>query len=341
MKKTMIGVFAAHDWDSMNTGLRDCFNELYNYEMTLKDDERILTKFHFLFTGGTFDRLWGEKNDGAYGLKDSVKDYLKPISTRLPSHKNGGTTILSNFISKRKCGIIWSFLTPLSAHWLNPENLALARLCDVWRTKRLLNAGSVISWYMNEAKMDCRRQKVEIPIKVPLKKKTENEFEVSAELFGPCKYHIIAPERKRIDDLIKQGRGKPKLKEETIALIAHNEMKPRMVEFAIDYQEILEKFERIITTGTTGSLIKEKTHLDNIQPCLSGPYGGDIEIATEIIYGRCKVVIFFIDPLNPHPHVDDIRVVFGACMWREKVQMLANEKHAREWMDRVAREWLE
>jgi len=340
MEKTLIGVFAAHDWESMNTGLKNCFEELYELEMGRPNNDRILNKFHFLFTGGTFKRLWGLDETGAYELSENAKKFFIPISTKLPSHRDGGTIILSNLISKRKCTIIWSFLTPLSAHWLNPENLALARLCDVWRAKRLLNAGSIISWYTNEAKEDSKRRKIKIPIEVPLKNIENDEEKVEAKNFKHCQYEITVPKPYKLKKIIERGKGKQNLDKKTVALIAHNEMKPRMVEFAIDYQEILEKFGRIITTGTTGKLIIEKTNLNNILPCLSGPFGGDIEIATEIIFGRCEVVIFFIDPLNPHPHIDDIRVVFGACMWREGVQMLANEKHARDWMERVALGWI-
>jgi methylglyoxal synthase len=65
----------------------------------------------------------------------------------------------------------------------------------------------------------------------------------------------------------------------------------------------------------------------------SGPKGGDIEVATEIIFGRCHVVIFLIDPLKPHPHLDDIRVILGAGMMQD-VEMLTNERQAREWMER-------
>ncbi len=43
------------------------------------------------------------------------------------------------------------------------------------------------------------------------------------------------------------------------------------------------------------------------------------------------------DPLHPHPYIEDIRVVFGACMIQDKVHMLTNEMQAREWMERVVK----
>jgi methylglyoxal synthase len=120
-------------------------------------------------------------------------------------------------------------------------------------------------------------------------------------------------------------------------MIAHDEMKDRMIQFAIDYeQELARKFDLIVTTGTTGARIKEAAPLlkELVSPRKSGPKGGDIEIATEIILGLIETVIFFVDPLHAHPHSDDIRVVFGACMMNP-VRMLSNERQARDWMERL------
>jgi methylglyoxal synthase len=130
-----------------------------------------------------------------------------------------------------------------------------------------------------------------------------------------------------------------KLGEITIALIAHDDMKDRMVEFAVDYERELALFKRILTTGTTGKVVEDAAPLlkGKVVRRNSGPKGGDVEIAAEILYGYCHVVVFFVDPLHAQPHVDDIRVVFGACMTQESVRMLTNERHAREWMDRVVK----
>jgi hypothetical protein len=40
-----------------------------------------------------------------------------------------------------------------------------------------------------------------------------------------------------------------------------------------------------------------------------GYRGERYKIATEILFNQCNVVIFFIDPLHPHTHIDDIRAV--------------------------------
>jgi len=135
--------------------------------------------------------------------------------------------------------------------------------------------------------------------------------------------------------------SKPKRFDEmTIALIAHDEMKSRMIEFAIDHEQELEKFKTILATGTTGREVAAATSKkidDKMVRYHSGPKGGDIEIAIAILNGYCDIVIFFIDPLRPHPHIEDIRVVFQACMLKDQVVMITNEMHAREFMSRVVR----
>jgi len=121
-------------------------------------------------------------------------------------------------------------------------------------------------------------------------------------------------------------------------------MKKRIVDYAIQYEDELCNFSRILATGYTGQEVKNacRNIRENelLRSYLSGPKGGDIEIATEILFNRCHTVVFFVDPLNPHPHIDDIRVVFIACMAeieKNDVRMLTNEVHAREWIEGLRR----
>jgi methylglyoxal synthase len=117
-------------------------------------------------------------------------------------------------------------------------------------------------------------------------------------------------------------------------------MKPRMVEFVVEYKKEIDGYVNggsIFTTQATGKEI-ERNLLDasftrKIVPCLSGPLGGDIQVATTILLDLCDAVIFFIDPLNPHPHLDDIRVVLMAGMTNPNVRVLTNETAARAWAE--------
>lgn len=98
---------------------------------------------------------------------------------------------------------------------------------------------------------------------------------------------------------------------QTIALIAHDGKKADMIAFAIQNQEALEQFE-LVATGTTGSLIAEKTGLP-VHRYLSGPLGGDAQIAARVVVGEIQAVFFFVDPLDKHPHDPDIQALMRAC----------------------------
>jgi methylglyoxal synthase len=96
-----------------------------------------------------------------------------------------------------------------------------------------------------------------------------------------------------------------------IALIAHDGKKVEMLDFALNNRDTLSKF-RIIATGTTGGLLQEKVKLE-VTRMLSGPVGGDVQIAAEVIQGEVAAVIFFVDPLDKHPHDPDIQTLLRAC----------------------------
>lgn len=96
-----------------------------------------------------------------------------------------------------------------------------------------------------------------------------------------------------------------------VALIAHDKMKPEMINFALENKEILSKC-RISATGTTGSLIEEHTGLQ-VEKFLSGPLGGDQQIGSKISCQKIDVVIFLRDPLTAQPHEPDISALLRIC----------------------------
>lgn len=89
-----------------------------------------------------------------------------------------------------------------------------------------------------------------------------------------------------------------------IALIAHDKMKPEMIEFATRYKDILAKHE-LVATGTTGHKIIEATGL-SIRCFKSGPLGGDQEIGARVANGKIDLIFFFRDPLTAQPHEPDV-----------------------------------
>jgi len=97
-----------------------------------------------------------------------------------------------------------------------------------------------------------------------------------------------------------------------IAIIAHDGKKAHMVTFLRDF---IEQFQRkdveLISTGTTGGLVEEAGL--KVQKMLSGPIGGDAEIAAEVARGEVDAVFFFRDPLDRHPHEPDILMLMRLC----------------------------
>jgi methylglyoxal synthase len=96
-----------------------------------------------------------------------------------------------------------------------------------------------------------------------------------------------------------------------IALIAHDGKKADLLGFVNDNKRKISKFS-LIATKTTGSLMKEKVGL-KVKCFLSGPYGGDAEIASLVAKGKVHAVIFITDPLNAHPHDPDIHTLMRVC----------------------------
>jgi len=103
----------------------------------------------------------------------------------------------------------------------------------------------------------------------------------------------------------------------TIALVAHDNRKVDMIEWAVHNVKFLSVHD-LVCTGTTGGLIRdafEKNGIDtcNIKCMHSGPMGGDAEIAAMVVRKEIDLAIFLIDDLNPQPHEADIQMLLRQC----------------------------
>jgi methylglyoxal synthase len=99
-----------------------------------------------------------------------------------------------------------------------------------------------------------------------------------------------------------------------IALVAHDNMKREMLEWAAEHKDELSR-HTLIATGSTGKLIADSTGL-TIERMRSGPLGGDQQIGARISDGSIDVLLFFWDPLEPQPHDPDIRALLRiAVVW--------------------------
>jgi methylglyoxal synthase len=97
----------------------------------------------------------------------------------------------------------------------------------------------------------------------------------------------------------------------TLALISHDGKKADMVAFALSNKEVLQKYD-LVATKTTGQLLIEKCGL-NVRQMLSGPLGGDAQIAGQVAEGKIEAVFFFVDPLTANPHDPDIQGLLRIC----------------------------
>src|SRR4029078_9169532 len=97
----------------------------------------------------------------------------------------------------------------------------------------------------------------------------------------------------------------------TLALIAHDQKKDDLQAFCVRHRDLLAEFD-LIATGTTGARIAEATGLP-VMRYLSGPLGGDAQIAARVAVGEVAAVIFLVDPLYAHPHEPDSHGLLRVC----------------------------
>ncbi len=95
--------------------------------------------------------------------------------------------------------------------------------------------------------------------------------------------------------------------QKNIALIAHDNMKPAIIDWCRENKKILEH-HFLFGTGTTAKVIAEITGLP-IRGFKSGPLGGDQQIGARIVDGKIDLVIFFSDPLTAQPHDPDVKAL--------------------------------
>ena len=109
------------------------------------------------------------------------------------------------------------------------------------------------------------------------------------------------------------------LQQKTIALVAHDNRKRDLIEW-VSWNHTILTGHQLVCTGTTGRLVEEALARKSaetadgaappsIRKLKSGPLGGDQQLGALIAEGRIDVVIFFWDPMEPHPHDVDVKAL--------------------------------
>ena len=114
-------------------------------------------------------------------------------------------------------------------------------------------------------------------------------------------------------------------KNKKIALVAHDNKKSDLIEWA-KFNKTLLAHHIVYATGTTGGLLEKELDFE-ILKLQSGPLGGDQQIGSKIVEGDIDFLIFFWDPLEPVPHDPDVKALLRmAVVWN--IPMACNRASA-------------
>jgi methylglyoxal synthase len=131
------------------------------------------------------------------------------------------------------------------------------------------------------------------------------------------------------------------LGQEGIALIAHDAMKQRMLALAEKHFAVLDSFGYRYATGTTGGLLNqlaqkikgEEAGKNWVKPYLSGPLGGDAQLAELVLDKKIRRILFLEDPHVARQHEADIQLLERAARTvTDYAQVISEVEGADRWL---------
>lgn len=136
------------------------------------------------------------------------------------------------------------------------------------------------------------------------------------------------------------------LQNESIALIAHDALKPHMLALAEKHFALLDQFAHRYATGTTGSLLNQLAQKIKgeaaghawVQPFLSGPMGGDAQIAELVLERKIRRILFLEDPHVARQHEADIQLLERAARTVTDFALVVSDvEDGDRWLSLLAR----
>lgn len=248
--------------------------------------------------GVTLDRVVATQGTFDFLLHNKLVPGNPEHSLRLRPGHYGGVTQIAKMVVDGTCEAVVLLSDPTDTDIESPEHRTLLRTCVHWEVPLLLTVDDLAQWLQRKSGSEGTES-------FRSRKHAERKYP---------KYFPQQPAQSRTPVRNVDDRGRAdndvltNVGQQTIALVAHDGKKPDMLKFVSRHRALLKRFHRIIATGTTGAHVSELTDLD-VMAYDSGPHGGDVQIAYEILAHTCHWLVFFIDTLASHPHEADVRVL--------------------------------
>jgi len=302
--------------------------------------------------------------------------YPKAAVARHRAGDNGGITQLAAMIARREVAAAILFLDPNDPWSDAVENRALARVCIHRQVRLITTYAAALRWLTFEAVgVESSRRK---PAPEDWRPRSWREGNQNVDHHGefqqiPVEQRSIAlishDGKKdemvdfinhkdhlsllaRHDRILATGttgwllkllfcnditpyRSELKGKEKRLSKVITEILKKKKInptEFS-DLEDLLEELRKAIHAKC------DRAFADKVMPLPSGPDGGDVIAADEILNNKLHEIIFFQDPLEAHPHSEDIRLfertsrlpgVFSECV--------SDKASANHWMNGLRKE---